>query len=665
MTVSREGDTIRERAIRLFAFLREMTLLRSKVVRSVDEYDRAIWLAEIPREPGCYCAAWGMRRDGDEHSTWIEVRKPKLTAPPDPPADLAPWLDLSQVTDSAREYPDLREAIAVPDESNPDAAPVIANLAEHPETKSLWESYVENDWWPWAEGDRRMQRVQSIYTDLFSMYQKQQRLAELYEVVIGLGLLTWKMADGRAIMRHIVTGQATLEFDTKRGILTVGVGAEGAKLRLEQDMLEPQELPSAEHQNAFQDELLKAGDDVWVDDRVKAVIQGWITALLPTSRFADGLERPPKPDSIPQIHFAPALILRRRTDRSLIQVFDSIRQALETGGPLPEGVRRLVDIVEDDMGATFGDGRDSAHDEIYFPLPANDEQLRIARRISTRSGVVVQGPPGTGKSHTIANLICHLLASDKRVLVTSQTPRALKVLRGKIPDHIKPLCVSLLGDDQEAMASLDESVRGIIDRQVVWDHDKSDQRVQQLKRELDLARRDEAETLSRLRAKREQETHVQHLPGGYDGTATKIAQSVQSSAASNQWFGERPTANDEPPLLDSEAIELLLLLRTIDEQKQRESARSLIPPERILAPSVFAAQVQKESACRSAHTAMEQHRRHAAYELLKSTNRQQRADLRTAIRELGTESSVLEKQPDPWVPKAVKDMLGGKHHLLG
>ena len=50
-----------------------------------------------------------------------------------------------------------------------------------------------------------------------------------------------------------------------------------------------------------------------------------------------------------------------------------------------------------------------APQEIYFPLPANREQRRIVEAISHRRGVLVQGPPGTGKSHTIANLVCHLL----------------------------------------------------------------------------------------------------------------------------------------------------------------------------------------------------------------------------------------------------------------
>lgn len=88
----------------------------------------------------------------------------------------------------------------------------------------------------------------------------------------------------------------------------------------------------------------------------------------------------------------------------------------------------------------------------------------IAKRVSDNFGVVVQGPPGTGKSHTIANLICHFLAHGKTVLVTSETDRALKVLEEKIPEEIRDLCISLLGNDVKSFQKLEESVRRITDK---------------------------------------------------------------------------------------------------------------------------------------------------------------------------------------------------------
>ena len=86
-------------------------------------------------------------------------------------------------------------------------------------------------------------------------------------------------------------------------------------------------------------------------------------------------------------------------------------------------------------------------EHILLSKPANAEQLEIARRLERNNAVLVQGPPGTGKTHTIANLIGHLLAQGKSVLVTSEKPKALRVLREKVVEPLQPLCVSILEDD--------------------------------------------------------------------------------------------------------------------------------------------------------------------------------------------------------------------------
>jgi Cdc6-like AAA superfamily ATPase len=62
-------------------------------------------------------------------------------------------------------------------------------------------------------------------------------------------------------------------------------------------------------------------------------------------------------------------------------------------------------------------------DDVLLSKPANAEQARIAQRLATHGSVLVQGPPGTGKSHTIANLIGHLLAQAKSVVVTAETTK--------------------------------------------------------------------------------------------------------------------------------------------------------------------------------------------------------------------------------------------------
>jgi superfamily II DNA or RNA helicase len=57
---------------------------------------------------------------------------------------------------------------------------------------------------------------------------------------------------------------------------------------------------------------------------------------------------------------------------------------------------------------------------LYFPKPFNNAQVQIIKQLDENDGIVVQGPPGTGKTHTIANIICHFLATGRSVLVTSK-----------------------------------------------------------------------------------------------------------------------------------------------------------------------------------------------------------------------------------------------------
>ncbi|MDL2060123.1 AAA domain-containing protein [Mesosutterella sp. AGMB02718] len=104
---------------------------------------------------------------------------------------------------------------------------------------------------------------------------------------------------------------------------------------------------------------------------------------------------------------------------------------------------------------------DSGFDEkIFLTKPANAEQLRIARLLERSPGVLVQGPPGTGKTHTIANVIGHLLATGKKVLVTSQKPQALAVLKSKLPEALRPLCISDTGDKND----IQDTVRDFTNR---------------------------------------------------------------------------------------------------------------------------------------------------------------------------------------------------------
>lgn len=670
-----DSKVIRDHAIRLFIFLKELSELRTKTIRTLDTYEKVLWLADIPRERGCYCAAWFTDHDEELTDTWIRVHKPRLVPPPEVPERLKPWLDLRQVADSSLDFPELRERIVAmapgqddeDDEITPRAA--FHDLSDHPEIKRLWERYIEEAWWPWAEEDRRLQAIQRVYTDLFSIYQKQQRLGEMYEVVLGLGLLVWKTPNGQEVRRHLITAQTSLTFDATRGVITVGPAGEGARLTLEQDMLEAQERPDATEQRAIEEQVSETGDIVWDKASLESALKGWVHAVSARGEYEDCLTAPTLSNTEPRVCLAPALILRKRTERSLIRIFQEIIEQLRQGGEVPVGIQRLVEIVDDANYDTSGvpvsgSGSASPAEEIYFPLPANDEQREIVRRLASRQGLLVQGPPGTGKSHTIANLVCHLLATGQRVLVTSHTPRALKVLRGMLPKEIGDLCVSLLGDDRTALQNLEDSVQGITERYNHWDQRQNQREIEALDQRLDAARRDEAKALEELRSLREAETYRQTLGfDKYEGTAASIAKRVRDEEATYSWIGILLSGHDDLPLSDAEALELLRLLRELDDRRTAEALKVIVSPEHILTPTDFATAFRQEAQARSNSEQMAEHRKHPSYPVLLGTERRLRQTLESKLSDLVVAYSVVMRSPHQWVRRAATEILARQERV--
>lgn len=161
----------------------------------------------------------------------------------------------------------------------------------------------------------------------------------------------------------------------------------------------------------------------------------------------------------------PAYILRKRPDNTL-KAIEQIVQDIEENDDIPEPIREIVDggkievpedasplSIEQQLASVGGESVD-----ILLSKPANKEQLEIAQRIERYNAVLVQGPPGTGKTHTIANLLGHFLAQGKSVLVTSQTTKALGVLKEKVAPGLQSLCVSLTDDSN---VDMERSIDGI------------------------------------------------------------------------------------------------------------------------------------------------------------------------------------------------------------
>ncbi len=584
-----DQEGTRDRAIRLFRFLRAVTELRSQPIRTLERYPEVLWLSQVPEEREC-SVIWRSSSSADTDS-WLRVRKPSLPVRPDPPRVLDDWLIPEELDDSSLDFPPLHyPRIEVPTGSasmEPDPDPPAAVRDAH-------ARYVEHDWWPWALKDRRVQPILKVYKQLFTIYQRQRQLGEQYEVVLGVGLLTWTPETGstQPIRRHLLVANCSLEFDPDRAVISLGPGGDRTQLALEQEMLDAEVRVSGAPLTQIA-QLLEAEDALTNQDTLTRALRTWVNAASPSGRCSEGLVPPSESGVDPVVTLAPALILRPRGERSLLEMFDGIIENLMGGGALPAGVRGLVEVEDDEVpeeerSSLLPDGT------IYFPLDANREQLDIVRKLSAHHGVLVQGPPGTGKSHTIANLVAHLLACGQRVLVTSQAPRALEVLRELLPEEIAALAVLLLGSDAKSIQSMEDSVQGISARFQSWDQGRAGDEIVRLEKERDQVLRREAEVRAELRKLRRRDSdEVDPLPGGYRGTRQRVAERLSTEREELGWLSGS-TASGPPPLSNHEALQLLDALRQFPDIRRQADSQRLIDLRHLPSPDLFGQRVEVE-----------------------------------------------------------------------
>ena len=558
----------RDKGTALLHFLRDVALIRRKRSASYGQADKVLWLKDVPKNrPECRSP---FLEEGPDESDgiWLEVAKKRKPPRPVVPQVVADWVRADDL-DEPRNEPQLLSEITriverrVPD---PDAPPGAQRtiteqvseqhrLVDHPEVEEAWREYLVEKWEPWAREMRQWQEVQTVYEALDFMRRRLEEAEERYELMLAIGLLQWRDPTGTAVERHVLTAPAELTLDAARGALTVVPAATFDGFRLELDMLELQHRPNL-NEGHLGDLLKKLDVQAWNPDLVDPLLRNIANTLRPDAQVDLSFERADRVREQPHLSLAPAIVLRERRPTAYEDLIRKFWEAADTNNL--EGTAPWLRLLREGDQPTanganpVGSPLDNvaAHggpDRLLFPRPTNEEQRQIVERLQTDRCVLVKGPPGTGKSHTIANLICHLLAKGERIVVTAHAPKALAVLRDLLPSDIRDLCVTALGTSREDFRLLEEGVLGILRRKNEWrgpeaaEHaiEEAENRLREREGELARLQRD-------LRAYREAETHSHTLAGGYSGTAAQIARKVSERAHEFDWFPQVSRITDFP-----------------------------------------------------------------------------------------------------------------------
>ncbi|MBX6722962.1 MAG: AAA family ATPase, partial [Dactylosporangium sp.] len=274
-----------------------------------------MWLADLPEHDAVVSAHRLLEGPPGELIFWVD-RVPR-EAPPAPSDALAPWLSGS-IHDPDRP-PDLRAE--VPAETVPHLNPrptdygpePVVRREDHPTVAREFQAWLDR-WTIWAQAERERREVREIYGSLFQVYDLVTNQAEVFELVLGVGCLSWEPPEYPRVQRHLFVAPVTISMDDVTGRLTVTSDANAEPLALELDMLDPDLLRNPMHVNAVKAEIVDFDGNPLDRDAVAALTRRVVNALHPDGTYVDE-DRPKPAGPEPVGAFAPALILRRRSQR--------------------------------------------------------------------------------------------------------------------------------------------------------------------------------------------------------------------------------------------------------------------------------------------------------------------------------------------------------------
>ena len=647
-----------EKIQKLFKFLKEFNRLKIKPQFKVDSFEKVLWFDEIPKEKECYSILHNTF-ENTKFDKWVEIEKPKIIPCPEPPEEIRNWLKEDSPNKNFTKEPELHTYIIL--ESEGEDKKVF--LEDSPEVEKAFRNYLESKWHPWSKENERVSLVLKLYEDLFKIYRKHQTQPEDYQVVLGIGLLLSKNKKGKDIKRHIVEIPLSIKFDSTQGKITIEPSEQIAELSLETDMLEQIEKPP--NNDSIRSDLLNLSNDFWKEEGFYNCLQSWLNSYDSGGQFFRSNKSIISSHSSSTLTVSPAIILKKRNERTFIKFYNEIISHLENTKNINPSLINIFKSNENLKENSVGDYINSNHlaEKHYFPLVTNEEQDKIIIKTFTNDQVVVQGPPGTGKTHSIANLISHFLAKGKKILITSQTDRALKVLKDKLPKDIQKLCIEILGKDQSSLEDLKKSFSAINSEYQNRDSELNTKEIKKLEKEDDSLKGKIAKIKTRLvDIKNFESKKYEGLFGFYSGTPAYIATQIKQEEEKYGWIKKKFNINssDKCPISNQEAKTLLFSIQKLKNTDDSILEEKLDFSNNILTINEFEKKLKKEFEVKQITEKNKNSIPSEGFNYYNSLKESDLNKLKEIMTSLSLKAESLLNRDEKWIEQALKDCLSDR-----
>ena len=463
------SDTARARLIQTFRFLKRLNELRNPVPRRLGEYQRVLRIDNWPKHP-CIVIGDGesmnhldSERTGQGIEPLIRIGRATLTPCPEPPQELEPWLNCNW--ESAEMEVDV---VQHKDSLDPNTHTMITEtfdeVAERVAAFENWKAIRRE----WAEKEILAVVARRVFETIYMLYTTMQRDGDRLELILADGMLYLRDFD---IQHPILLQSVSLIFDPKLPEFSFITDID--KIELHSAMLRQLSLVETKMIAELEREIEYEPIEPLGGEQTRLFFRRVMQGLFKDGEFIEAKKVSTR-SSTPCLWREPVIFVRKRT-AGLSTTLDDIIEDLESEtSEVPMGLGRIMGIEAPETEDVHPNDVINESDqfspiqrsrpEILFTKPTNSEQIEIATRVDNAKSIIVQGPPGTGKTHTIANLLGHLLSEGKTVLVTAHTTKALRVLREQVDEVLQPLCISVLHRDSKSQGQLEHVAQEIVYR---------------------------------------------------------------------------------------------------------------------------------------------------------------------------------------------------------
>ena len=562
----------KDQYLNILNYLHEFSKIRSISVKDIitdkSRYQEVLWLNEI--ENNSYFKNI-IFENNNENQIWLTIKKPSGQQPEEPQFtnddELDESIDKIKLVQGSDDFI-INKFISKEGNNNSISAVGInekINLFLNNDWPKIQNQY-KSEYNDYLSRLKEYETNQGLYNKFFTIYNKIQQFNEDYEIVIGAGFLQLQNSENNPVIRrHLFTTKVEIDFihDENNSSFIVHP-SESSKLTIENDLL--LDLDNVFQINGLIDAEEKINtleqngdlDNYIFSEKFHFASEILSSSLHQNCTYSDSIFPKSNLTSLPEISFAPALILRKRNSSSISTVYEQIISQISNEDN-PD-----IELFNDLVGIAGNKTEIKNNNEIlFFPKPYNEEQEQIIKNATNELKTLVQGPPGTGKSHTIANIICHLLATGNKVLITAQTKRALEVLKNKLPERIKPLVVEYLGSDSTSIKGLKESINGISDQLYYFDESKLKNEINLSTTDLLNLKKDRENLTKNLLIYKETNLNVELNPR-FKGSPTTLAEIIFAQKADFNWYDDSYQDFEQTEIVNS-PHQLFTIKRKLNE----------------------------------------------------------------------------------------------------